>query len=189
MDNIVRLYTSTDGRISRKSWWLGVLGIVVVSIVISLIILPLLGVSMMPDIAAMMQSGGDIDTAALAERMTAAMRTAGWVNLVMFVIFAYPMYAIGVKRRHDKDNNGMDVVVYLVLTAIVLLIQALGIGMETMTIGEMTIPTTAMWLNLLLFALGIFAIYLLVVLGFLKGTDGANQYGPDPLGGSAVAAA
>jgi len=28
---------------------------------------------------------------------------------------------------------------------------------------------------------GIYAIYLLVVLGFLKGTSGPNNYGPDPL--------
>jgi uncharacterized membrane protein YhaH (DUF805 family) len=28
----------------------------------------------------------------------------------------------------------------------------------------------------------IFGIYLLVVLGFLKGTAGANSYGADPLG-------
>ena len=28
---------------------------------------------------------------------------------------------------------------------------------------------------------GIYAIYMLVVLGFLKGTSGPNNYGPDPL--------
>ena len=40
----------------------------------------------------------------------------------------------------------------------------------------------------LLLSIPIFAIYLLVVLGFLKGSDGANQYGPDPLGGVAATA-
>jgi len=29
----------------------------------------------------------------------------------------------------------------------------------------------------------IYAIYMLVQLGFLKGTAGPNNYGPDPLGG------
>lgn len=29
----------------------------------------------------------------------------------------------------------------------------------------------------------VYAIYLLVVLGFLKGTAGPNNYGPDPLQG------
>lgn len=188
MDNIVQLYTRTEGRISRKSWWLGVLGIAVVNILISFLILPFIGVSMMPDMAALM-SGSDVDTAALSQSIADGVRRSAWVSLILFVIFAYPVYALSIKRRHDKDNNGMDVIIYLGLTALVMLIQALGIGLETTTIGELTIPTTAMWLNVILFALGIFGIYLLVVLGFLKGTDGPNQYGPDPLGGTAAAAA
>jgi len=188
MDNIVQLYTSTEGRISRKTWWLGILGIVIVNILISFLILPFVGVSMMPDVSALM-SGGDVDTAALSQSIVDSMRTSAWASLIMFAIFAYPSYALSIKRRHDKDNNGMDIIVYLGLTALVMLLQALGIGMEMTTIGQMTIPMTAMWLNVLLFALGIFGIYLLVVLGFLKGTEGPNQYGPDPLGGTAAAAA
>jgi uncharacterized membrane protein YhaH (DUF805 family) len=66
---------------------------------------------------------------------------------------------------------------------------ALGIGWETMTVGEMTFPTPSMWLNLLNVALGIYGLYLLVVLGFLRGTAGPNQFGPDPVGGTAPAAA
>src|SRR5690606_21444702 len=112
----VSLYTTTDGRISRKSWWLGVLGLVVVSLVISLLVLPLVGVSMMPNFAAMVD--GSADSAAIADSIAATARTAAWVNLVMFAIFAYPMYALGVKRRHDKDNNGMDVAVYLGLAVL-----------------------------------------------------------------------
>jgi uncharacterized membrane protein YhaH (DUF805 family) len=187
MDNVVRLYTSTEGRISRKSWWLGVLGIAIVNILISFLILPFVGISMMPDMAALL-SGATVDTAALSQTITDSVRRSGWVSLILFAIFAYPSYALSIKRRHDKDNNGMDVIVYLGLTALVLLLQALGIGMEMTTIGQVTFPTTAMWLNVILFALGIFGIYLLVVLGVLKGTDGPNQYGPDPLGGTAAAA-
>ena len=33
MDNLVALYTTTDGRISRKQWWIGVVGIIIASIV------------------------------------------------------------------------------------------------------------------------------------------------------------
>ena len=187
MDNIVSLYTSTDGRISRKTWWLGVLGLIVVNLIISILILPLVGVSIMPNFAAMV-TDPNADPAVLAASIASAVRTAAWVNLVLFAIFAYPAYALSIKRRHDKDNNGMDVIVYLGLSAVLLLIQALGFGMETMTIGEVTIPTTAMWLNLLMFALGIYGIYLLVVMGFLRGTAGPNQYGPDPLGAAAATA-
>ena len=185
MDNLVALFTSTEGRISRKSWWLGVVILIVVNIVISFLILPIFGMSMMPNLGALTEG----DPAAISQLATEAMQRSAWVGLIMFIIFAYPSYALSVKRRHDRDNNGLDLLVYMGATALLLLIQALGLGMETMTIGEITMPTPAMWLNLLNLAFGIYAIYLLVVLGFLRGTAGANQYGADPLGGGATAAA
>ncbi|HHY48851.1 MAG TPA: DUF805 domain-containing protein [Alphaproteobacteria bacterium] len=189
MDNIVGLFTSTQGRISRKSWWLGVIILIVANLIISFLLLPLVGVSMIPNMGALVTPSGDVDAAALSQTITDSMRRSSWASLIVFVIFAYPGYALSVKRRHDKDNNGMDVLIYFALTAVVLLIGALGIGWETMTVGEVTIPTPSMWLNLLNLAVGIYALYLLVVLGFLKGTPGPNQYGPDPLAGTAAAAA
>jgi uncharacterized membrane protein YhaH (DUF805 family) len=188
MDNIISLFRSTEGRISRKSWWLGVVILIVINLIISLLVLPILGVSMMPNFAAMTPDA-TTDAAAVSQMVADSMRAGGWASLILFAIFAYPIYALSIKRRQDKDNNGMDLKIYLGLTGLVLLIQALGIGMETTTLGGVTIPTPSMWLMLLTFALGIFAIYLLVVLGFLRGTAGPNQYGPDPLGGTAPAAA
>lgn len=189
MDNFVSLFTSTTGRISRKSWWLGTVVLILVNIVISFLLLPLVGVSMMPDMTALVANPAGADAAAVSATIADGMRRSAWVGLVIFVIFAFPIYALFVKRRHDKDNAGMDVIIYLALTAVLLLIQALGIGWETTTFGEFTVPTPAMWLNILNIAVGIFAIYLLVVLGFLKGTAGPNQYGPDPLGAGAAATA
>lgn len=187
MDNIVGLYTSTEGRISRKTFWLGILGILVVNLLISFLIMPLVGISMMPNMAALTDPSAD---AATVSKMVAdSIRASSWAGLVMFIIFAYPGYALMVKRRHDKDSNGMDVLIYLGLTALLLLVQALGIGYDTMTVGEITVPTPSVILMLLSLLVGVFAIYLLVVLGFLRGTAGPNQYGPDPLGGTAAAAA
>ena len=185
MDNIVSLYRSTEGRISRKGWWLGIVGIIVLNIIIAFLLLPMFGVSMMPNIAAI--SSGD--PAAVNQLIAESAQRAGWANLILFVVFAYPMYALSVKRRHDRDNNGLDVIVYLALAALMLLLQALGIGMEMTTIGGITVPTPAMWLNLVMLAVAVYALYLLVVLGFLKGTPGTNQYGPDPLAATATAAA
>jgi uncharacterized membrane protein YhaH (DUF805 family) len=188
MDNIVGLFTSTTGRISRKSWWLGTVILIVVNIVISLLILPLIGVSMMPNMAALVADPANVDAAAVSASIADGMRRSGWASLVLFVIFAFPIYALSLKRRHDKDNNGMDAIIYLALVAILLLIQALGIGWETVTVGTVSLPTPSMWLNILSIAVGIYAIYMLVVLGFLKGTAGPNQYGPDPLGAPVAAA-
>jgi uncharacterized membrane protein YhaH (DUF805 family) len=110
-------------------------------------------------------------------------RRAGWINLIVFVILLYPVAAISVKRRHDKNNAGLDVWIYLGLTLIVGLVQALGLGMTTMEIGGMIVPSPTPLLSVLGIVALIYAIYLLVVLGFLKGTTGPNNFGPDPLQG------
>jgi uncharacterized membrane protein YhaH (DUF805 family) len=185
MDNIVGLFTTTEGRISRKPWWLGVVILIVINLVISLLLLPIFGISMMPNMGAMITPDGTVDTAAVSQNIADGMRRGSWASLILFAIFAYPGYALSIKRRHDKDNNGMDFVIYLGLVAVVMLLQALGIGWETTTVGGLTLPTPSLWLNLLNLAVFVYAIYLLVVLGFLRGTPGPNQYGPDPLGGAA----
>lgn len=187
MDNIVSLYSSTEGRISRKSFWLGILGVVVVNLLLSFLILPLVGLSMMPNMAALTDPAGD--PAAVSKMISDSIRGSSWASLVLFAIFAYPIYALSVKRRHDKDNNGFDVLVYLGLTAVLMLVQALGIGYDTMTVGEISVPVPSMILSILSLIVGIYALYLLVVLGFLKGTAGPNQYGSDPLNGTAAATA
>lgn len=180
MNNIVQLFTTTDGRISRKSWWLGVVILIVAGIVLTLL-LGLVGLSVWPNMAAF-ESG---DSAAIAEALAASSRAAGWGSLVSFVIFAYPSYALSMKRRHDRDNNGLDLQIYYGVAVVLLLLQALGIGYEQMPIPGLegvTVPTPGLLISILSVITGVYAIYLLVVLGFLRGTAGPNQYGPDPLG-------
>ena len=129
MDNIVANFTSLDGRIGRQSWWIGVVILIVVNIIISFLILPLVGISMMPNFAALMADPNNADPAAISAAITATMRTAGWVSLVIFLIFLYPSACLSIKRRHDKDNSGLDVWIYFGLTALLLLVQALGLFM------------------------------------------------------------
>lgn len=179
MDNIVRLYTSLDGRISRKTWWLGVLGLIVASIVLGLL-LGLVGLSMWPSMGAPDVADPDALSAALA----AGSRSAAWGGLISFVILAYPSYALSLKRRQDRDNNGLDLKIYYGLTVVMLLVQAVGIGYapaEVPGLPGVMVPTPSLPLVIVGFAVGIAALYLLIVMGFLKGTPGPNTYGPDPL--------
>jgi uncharacterized membrane protein YhaH (DUF805 family) len=185
MDKIIANFTSLDGRIGRQSWWIGVVILIVVNIIISFLILPLVGVSMMPNFAALVADPNNADPQAIADAIMGTMRTAAWVSLVIFLIFLYPSAAVSIKRRHDKDNSGLDVWIYFGLTAILLLIQALGLFMTTVDMGGVIIPTPALPFTILQIIVGIYGIYLLVVLGFLKGTAGPNQYGPDPVGPAA----
>jgi uncharacterized membrane protein YhaH (DUF805 family) len=158
MDALKVLYTTTDGRISRKQWWLGVVGVIIASIVLTMI-LGLVGL------------GG----------------TSGWGQLIAYVILFYPNWCLGIKRRQDRDNNAMDFKILMGVSGLLTLVQALGIGMTMTDVGNgMMMPVPDMWLSVLYGLLGLFGIYMLVQLGFLKGTPGANSYGPDPLGYAAA---
>jgi uncharacterized membrane protein YhaH (DUF805 family) len=165
MGNLVSLYTSTEGRIGRGQWWLGAIILVVIVIVVTLIIDAILGISMMPDMAALADP-------ARQGAVMAGLQKAGWVSLIVALLAAYPNYALGVKRRHDRDNNGVDLIVFIVLQLVYSLLVPIGMA------GNMIY-------NVIGIIFLVFAIYMLVVLGFLKGTAGPNQYGPDPLGGGA----
>jgi len=180
MNNLISNYVGFEGRLNRQRWWISAIILAVVIIVVSLVILPLVGLGMMP---AMPTIDANTTAADIANVIGASRAKAGWVSLVLFIIVLYPSAAIAIKRRHDRNNNGLDVWVYFGLTVVVQLINALGIGMTTMDVGGTAIPVPGPIITGLGIILGIYAIYLLVVLGFLKGTAGPNNYGPDPLQG------
>src|SRR5688572_5522749 len=123
MDNLVPLYTTSEGRISRKTWWLGILGILVVNLLVSFLIFPFIGLGG-PSPAAIQQAASD--PAALSALISGSMSAAGWGSLILFVIFAFPIYCLYLKRRHDRDNNGLDAIIYLAVIGLTLLSQALG---------------------------------------------------------------
>ena len=180
MNNLVSNYMGLDGRLNRQRWWIAAIVLAVVIIVISIVILPLIGLGMMP---AMPTIDANTTAADIANVVSAARAKAGWVSLVLFLVFLYPSATIAIKRRHDRNNNGLDVWIYFALLVVTQLISALGIGMTTMDIGGTSIPVPGPIVTGLGFIVGIYALYLLVVLGFLKGTAGPNNYGPDPLQG------
>ena len=169
MDNLVSLYTTFDGRIGRKTFWLWSIALGVVILILSYIINAVLG-----------NGSVVIDPSATPEAISAAMngvlQKSAWVSLVLAIIFAYPSLALMTKLRHDKDNNGLDVIVFYGIELLLLVLQGLGLVLNVV----------GMVLGVVLLVYG---IYLLVVLGFLKGTTGPNTYGPDPLTAGAVAAA
>ncbi len=180
MNTLVQNFIGFEGRLNRQPFWISAIVLAVISAIISLLILPIIGFSVMPNMPVF---GGDASAEEIAAAIGAAQSRAGWISLVLFVIFVYPIAAISIKRRHDRNNNGLDVWIYLALAAVSQLISALGIGMTTMDVAGTTVPVPGPIATTAGVILGIYGLYLLVVLGFLKGTAGPNQYGPDPLQG------
>lgn len=159
MDNIIALLTTSEGRIGRQQWWIGVVAMVVVAIVAGIVL-------------------------SIISFGNATVFT--WLAVLLNLALLYPSYNIGMKRRHDRDNDGMDLKILLGGSVVLNLLQATGIGMSWVDIGGgVMMPTPSLWMSIINIIFGIFAIYMLVQLGFLKGTTGSNTFGADPVGAAA----
>ncbi len=171
------LFTSFDGRIPRSSFWLGTLGLILISFV-SIFVIGLFFA-----------------------------RTGYFPRLVPLIItlaLLYPAAAITVKRLHDRNKPAMPWLLIFFLPGIVSnLMKAfkidytvvdmqeaietggmMGMGRMRSMFGmgefEMLAPgSIATAVSLISFVVG---IWVLIELGFLKGTTGENDFGPDPLG-------
>ena len=167
-------YTSLDGRIGRKQFWIGAILLGIAGLIVGYIIMAIFGVGMMNFISA---ANSDTSTA----DMMALMTRSAWANLVVYLLMLYPAAAMMIKRRHDRGNSGLDVWIYLGIAVLMILVQALGVGYAVSEVAGIEMVTPSGWMSIIGALVGIFALYLLVVCGFLKGNEGDNAYGADPL--------
>ena len=154
MDSLVPLFSTTEGRISRRTWWFGVVMLIIASIVLN-VIFGVLGLS------------------------------AAWAQLAAYVIMFVPNWSIGIKRRHDRDSDARDFKIFVALSGLLSLVQALGVGMTDSDVDGVPMYVPSLPLSLVFLAVAIYGLYIIVQLGFLRGTSGSNAYGPDPLDGAA----
>ena len=149
------LFLGFDGRINRKPYWLGVLCIIVASIVLTFGVYLVLGLSWETIL------GADA-------------RTTAAVNLIVTALVIYPSVAVMVKRLHDRNRSGWWAIVLYAFVVFAQTLQIAGFG------GTAEAPSPiSLGLGIVYLIMG---IWLLIELGFLKGTQGPNRHGPDPLG-------
>ena len=112
-----------------------------------------------------------VTIAVLAAVATMMATLALWIVLIIvIVVLMVSAVAITIRRLHDRGKSGWWALVFIFVPG---LLQ--GIGSR---LGD---PVPMMILSLAGVAVSIWA---LVELGFLRGTDGDNAYGPDPLRGA-----
>jgi uncharacterized membrane protein YhaH (DUF805 family) len=96
-------------------------------------------------------------------------------NAALDLVLTYPQFAVCAKRGHDR-NTPMWVVG---------LFFALGVVFDLLMLGGLitnaTLRNPPTLLMALLVPYIVFALALLIDLGFRRGTVGPNRYGPDPL--------
>jgi uncharacterized membrane protein YhaH (DUF805 family) len=153
--NFRYLYTSFDGRINRRPFWLASLLLIVAAIAISF-------VTVVP--------------------VSAASRTLGsGVSLILSLVLLFPATALGAKRLHDRGKSGSLMAVFVAPGLISQAGDLLGLTSNPQMIAGQVIhlPNTLGWIiNLIVLAV---AIWALIELGLLRGTTGPNAYGNDPL--------
>ena len=86
--------------------------------------------------------------------------------MLLYIPMLWIALAVGVKRLHDRNKSGWWLLFFYLVPAVL------------QGIGDLLEAPLSLVLYLPAFAIG---IWCLIELGFLRGTDGPNQYGPDPL--------
>jgi uncharacterized membrane protein YhaH (DUF805 family) len=95
------------------------------------------------------------------------------IGFILLIAGTWSGLAVGVKRLHDRDKSGWWILLF-------------WLGPSFLGGSNSAMSDFSVGLILSLAAMAI-VIWAFVELGCLPGTPGPNQYGPDPLGGPALA--
>ena len=161
---LTQLLFSFKGRINRKPWWLSSLGAGFAASLLTAIL------------EAVARSAGET----IVNPVTHQFEPTGIFGLAISLIAlvnAWIAFALSVKRLHDRGRTG-----WWLLWQILIIVVAVILIMVAITVPE---EQGLLWYALASAAiLAAFAIsvWLFVQIGFLKGTEGPNRFGPDPLG-------
>lgn len=88
------------------------------------------------------------------------------IAVVIYLSMTYSGFVVGIKRLHDRNKSGWWLLVFYLLPGVLS-----GMSMADVSgLGDV-------------FSLisGALSIWTLIELGILRGTIGANRYGPDPI--------
>jgi uncharacterized membrane protein YhaH (DUF805 family) len=148
---LIEFFCSFGGRIDRKTFWLMSIAFLAVELV------------------AILAVAGPNVALSVSDRWTA----------IVVIAFVYPQFVIDVKRGHDR-NIPMWIICAFYAVAIVrdVLVE---FGWLTTQVNQNVFSYTNVTSFAVTMLIGIAAIALLVELGFRKGSEGPNRYGPDPL--------
>jgi uncharacterized membrane protein YhaH (DUF805 family) len=151
MQGLGRLWFSFQGRASRSDFWVRFVFLAIVTMIVAYLV-------------------------------DAATNASGLLVDLWQLVLLWPTFALGVKRFHDRDRSGRGFV-FLELAQLALLLVAVAAAATIEQARLAGYQPPALY-AVLMFAASIamlaLAIYLLVVVGFRKGTPGPNRFGPDP---------
>lgn len=159
---------SFEGRLRRRDWWLLNIGWAVFTLIASEVI-----------ITAAFGSGYSLLTSDILRALAARLHdpAVATTQFAIMLVSLWPVLAMAARRAHDRDRIMAPVIVAIVLAT---LYDNIPGGAFTQ-LNLMLPATIAGFLSLALdIALFCVDLWLIIVLGFLDGTPGSNQFGPSP---------
>ena len=93
------------------------------------------------------------------------------LSTVLDLAFTYPEFELAVKRANDRDLTPW----------IVALFFAGNVALDLFTLLNGPLDTSNPINGIILIPFALLAVALIVELGFRRGTNGPNRFGPDPL--------
>jgi uncharacterized membrane protein YhaH (DUF805 family) len=109
----------------------------------------------------------------LTVNLIAEQLQADRLSAIIDLALVYPEFAVALKRAHDRNMPILFLIAFFIGNAI---LDFLTVVQMAIVDGQPTAPAI-----LISVPFTILFFFLLVELGFRKGVDGPNQYGPDPL--------
>ena len=170
--NLGFILFDTKGRISRSQFWVGFIMLAVVASIISLFVFIVLAVLYNVE-----------GVEAVSKQVLDPVSASLIANALLFLLFFFPSLALFVKRFHDRNQKAT--VLYLFYGLFLTFMFLIGDLPRNEAAGGELEGNAALSVGLggIVYVLcGMVGLYLLIICGFLKGTKGGNQYGPDPLG-------
>jgi uncharacterized membrane protein YhaH (DUF805 family) len=162
--SLTQLLFSFKGRINRKPWWLASLGAGFAASLLTAIL------------EAAARSSGE----AIVNPETHTFEPTGIFGIAISLIGlanAWIAFALSVKRLHDRDRTGWWLLwqLLIIVLAVFLIIVAIAVPQEQGALWYALAGAAGL-------AAFVISIWLFVQIGFLRGTQGPNRFGPDPLG-------
>lgn len=161
----------TKGRISRSQFWVGFIVLAVVSTIVTFFVFIVLAVLYNVE-------GIEDASKQVLDPVTATLIA----HALLFLLFFFPSLALFAKRFHDRNQKAT--VLYLFYGLFLTFMFLIGDLPRNEAAGGELEGSAALSVGLggIVYVLcGLVGFYLLVICGFLKGTNGHNRYGPDPL--------
>ena len=93
------------------------------------------------------------------------------LDAILSLVFTYPEFAVAIKRANDRNLSPW----------LVALAFAGSVAFDLSTLLNGPIDTDSLVIYLIMLPFAILGLALFIELGFRRGTEGPNRFGPDPL--------